>query len=397
MVLPEKVSYEPFHSAIITINYPAQTVISAEAENLSLVYLLLVYLSHNGSLIHIYTLNIQCPAHALCSKKICLLNWLIDFHTNLLWPWPTPCTGLSAHSLSRSSLLTAPHSIPPHSIPLCTLQAMMIEHRASCSKAENRASGLVDQAGLDEVKTTGREKAWASWEQGQTTRQMGQLDWLQLEAQSWLVFKSSTCLLFNYWTVSVRFQGCRNLLFLLLKQHCMMNTFSKNGVTAHLFLCAFATEFTRIIVSLFYMIVQGWVNSQQFQEWNVHKDFQDCDTTGFGNSKSLLSKTCFLIWCIIAFHVLCTCYNLCSNSVMHTWSWATLTDNEGFRGLLDFWSQKLAGLTNSPMTSPLNSFRTLGWMPSCPCDLSTSSLSTRSRKFCDLLLFDPVPLLLRMI
>lgn len=104
---------------------------------------------------------------------------------------------------------------------------MVIEHRATCSKAENRASGLVDQAGLDEVKTTGREKAWASWEQGQTTRQMGQLDWLQLEAQSWLVFKSSTCLLFNYWTVSVRFQGCRNLLFLLLKQHCMMNTFSK--------------------------------------------------------------------------------------------------------------------------------------------------------------------------
>lgn len=162
----------------------------------------------------------------------------------------------------------------------------------------------------------------------------------------------------------------------------MMNTFLKNWVTAHLFLCAFATEFTWIIISLFYLHnrKRGWINSQQFQEWYVQKDFQDCDTTGFGNSTSLLSKTCFLIW-FITFHVLCIYYNLCSNNVVQTWSWAILTDNEGFRGLLDFWSSKLAALTNRPMTSPLNSFRTLGWMPSCPRDLSTSSLSTRSRKF----------------
>lgn len=101
----------------------------------------------------------------------------------------------------------------------------------------------------------------------------------------------------------------------LVKEPCVMNTFSKHWVTAHLFLCAFATEFTWIITSVFYMVLRGWVNSQQFQEWNVQKDFQDHDTTGFGNSKSLLSKTCFLIWFTI-FHVLCICYNLCSNNIV---------------------------------------------------------------------------------
>lgn len=63
-----------------TYNYKlsAQIVTSAEAENLSLVWLLLVYLSHNGSfsLIHIYTLSIQFLAHALCSKKDLLTDWL---------------------------------------------------------------------------------------------------------------------------------------------------------------------------------------------------------------------------------------------------------------------------------------------------------------------------------
>lgn len=56
-------------------------------------------------------------------------------------------------------MLTAPHSIPTHSIPALCVQAMVTKYRATYSKAGNRASGLVDRAGLDEVKTTGREKA----------------------------------------------------------------------------------------------------------------------------------------------------------------------------------------------------------------------------------------------